>query len=366
MKKIFISLAFLSICLAVAQKQNTILIVGTYTNSCDSRGIYTYEFNNISGECTLKSNTELSINPSYISLSKDKKTLFAVNENAEKSTISSFDFNSKSGKVLQKSVINAEGTDPCYIINDHKNVITANYSSGNIAVFSKNLHGNLLAIKQNIKHLGNSINLKRQKSSHLHVVQFSKDKKYLLATDLGSDKIYVYNYFPNKIKNVLVLKNVIEVKKGSGPRHLTISMDGKFVYVLQELSGDISVYKFLNGLLTLQSTASILEKDYNDEPRAADIQISTDNKFLYASNRETANDITVFKILPSGNLEYLARTSTLGNGPRNFVIDPTGNYLLVGNQKSNEIVVFKRDKTTGLLSDTGKRVSICAPVCLIF
>lgn len=350
----------------VAQKKSINLLVGTYTNACESKGIYVYNFDSITGNCILKSSTSESINPSYISVSPNKKNVFAVNENGEKSTISSFDFNKNTGALTLNSIQNALGSDPCYIISDKKNIIAANYSGGDIAVFKHNLGGNLSVAKQVLQHFGGSTNLQRQKSPHVHMVQFSVDKKYVLAVDLGLDKIMVYDYKPLVQKNVLVLNSTVEVKKGSGPRHCAFSKNGTFLYVLQELSGDVSVYTFKNGTLTLQSETTVLEKNYSNEPRAADIHISPDNKFLYASNRETANDISIFKILPEGNLAFVARMPTLGNGPRNFVIDPSGNFLLVANQKTNNIVVFARNKTTGLLSDTGKRINVCSPVCLVF
>ena len=94
--------------------------------------------------------------------------------------------------------------------------------------------------------------------------------------------------------------------------------------------------------------------------------ISPDGKFLYATNRGEANSITIFKILKTGKLQLSGQTATLGKGPRNFAIDPTGNFLLVAHQYTNEIVIFKINKTTGALTDTGKKIPLCAPVCLVF
>jgi 6-phosphogluconolactonase len=366
MKKFYFLLSLIFVVPISAQQNTCNLIVGTYTNSCQSNGIYVYDFNLETGDCTLKNNTSESVNPSFLNLSDDKTTLYAVNENGQNSTVSSFKFDKDQGKLDLINIQDAGGADPCHIINDKNHTITANYSGGNIAVFGKNNDGSLTPAKQIIQHFGKSINTERQNSPHPHMVYFSNDKKYVLANDLGTDKIYIYNYNPIARTSILELKSETTLKAGIGPRHLTMSKDGKWVYVLQELSGNISGFKFSKGKLKLVFETTVLDVDFKDAPRAADIHISADGKFLYASNRGTANDISIFEILKSGYLKFIARNSTLGNGPRNFAIDPSGNFLLVANQFTNNIVIFKRDKTTGLLTDTGKNINLCSPVCLIF
>ncbi|TDD98782.1 lactonase family protein [Flavobacterium cellulosilyticum] len=349
-----------------AQENKFNLVVGTYTKSCDSKGIYVYEFDSNSADYNLKSSTDNIINPSYLTVSNDNKFVYSVSENDKKSAVSAFKFDSKSGKL---DLINSEfskGQNCCYIINNDKNVITANYSSGSISVFGKNNDGSITEVKQVVQHIGKGINEKRQEAAHAHMVYFSPDKKYVLANDLGTDKVYVYQYNPNVGSEILKLKNTVSVNPGGGPRHLTFSKDGKFVYLLQELDGKIIVFRYSNGNLKKIDEASVVSKDFKGTFTAADIHISPDGKFLYATNRKEANDISFFKILKNGKLNYEGRTSTLGDGPRNFAIDPTGNFLLVGHQYSNNIVIFKRNKETGILTDTGKKIELCSPVCLVF
>ena len=295
--------------------------------------------------------------------------MYSVNQNANgtnTSGVSSFNYNSKNGQLdlINRQDVNAEG--PCYIINDDKTVITANYFSGSISVFGKNSDGSITEMKQQIQHLGKSIHPANQLSAHAHMVAFSPDQKYVLVSDLGNDKIYTYHYNPNSSTEVLKFKDAVSVKPGSGPRHFTFSQDGKFVYLIQELDGSLTSFSYNNGILKQLNETSVLAAEFKDVAAAADIHISPDGKFLYASNRGTANDISVFKILKKGKLEFVQRTSTLGNGPRNFTIDPTGKFLLVGHQNSNDIVIFKRDSKTGKLTDTGKKVELCSPVCLVF
>ena len=363
---LIILLSIFTLATLQAQKNKLNLIVGTYTNSCDSKGIYVYEFDSKTGDYSLKNNTENIVNPSYLTVSNDNKYVYSVSENDKKSSVSAFAFNSKSGKLDFMNHQNPNGLNPCYIINDEVNVITANYSSGNISVLGKNINGSIGEVKQVVQHTGKSINTRRQEAPHAHMVYFSPDKKYVLSNDLGTDKIYVYQYNPNSASVVLQLKSSIDVKPGSGPRHLIFSKNGKFVYLLQEMDGTITSFSYSKGILKKVSETTIVASDFKGDIGAADIHVSPDGKFLYATNRGTANDISAFKILKNGKLKFVQRTSTLGKGPRNFAIDPTGNFLLVGHQYTNDIVIFKRNKKTGLLTDTGKKIELCSPVCLVF
>ena len=359
-------LAFCLLQTAFSQDNKTKLLIGTYTNTCKSDGIYIYDFNTETADFKFKSSSKSIVNPSFLALSSDKKTVYSVNENGDASAVSAFDYTSKTGSLKFKNALPSEGNDPCHIITDDKNVMIANYSGGNIAVFGKNPDGSLSKVKQTIKHYGNSSNQQRQEKPHVHQLHFSPDKKYVLATDLGTDFIHIYKYDQNRDDKPLELYKVKKVKVGSGPRHLTFSSDGKFVYLVQELTGLVSAFSYQDGDLNLLQETSLLEKKFVGETSAADIHISPDGIFLYATNRGTANTISCFKIKEDGTLKLVQTISTLGKGPRNFAIDPSGNFVLVAHQYSNEVVVFRRNKTKGTLTDTNQRIKVCSPVCLVF
>ncbi|WP_348798608.1 lactonase family protein [Flavobacterium adhaerens] len=367
MKKLYLFLILWS-CVTSLQAQKNIhnLIVGTYTNSCSSRGIYVYEFNSDKAQIRLKKSSDSISSPSYVSLSENGKFMYAVNESGNTSTVSALRFDPENGKPSLINQVDSKGADPCYLINDDKNVITANYSGGNIAVFGKNDDGSLTDAKQVIQHHGKGINPDRQEKAHVHMVYFSPNKKYVLSSDLGTDMIKIYNYNPSATTDVLTLKDSVSVTPGSGPRHLKFDKKGKFVYVLQELNGAITSFSYDDGKLTKVFETTILDKDFKGTFSAADIQISPNGKFLYASNRGEANNITVFKIKKKGKLQLKGQTGTQGKGPRSFVIDPTGKFLLVGHQYTNNIVIFKINKRKGTLTDTNKSFDLCSPVCLIF
>lgn len=361
--RLLILLGFMS----VKAQDNYNLVVGTYTNACESEGIYVYDFNITTGDYKLKSNTKGIINPSYLTVSADNKFIYSVNENGEDSNVSAFEYNATTGKLEFINKKDSKGADPCYIINDDKHVITANYTGGSIAVFEKDRHGGLNKAKQVVKHTGSSVNKARQESPHLHMVYFSPDKKYVFANDLGTDKIYIYNYNPEDENDiVLSLAKTIDVKPGSGPRHLVFNPNGVFFYVLQELDATLTAYSYVDGEIEKIQELTIAPKDFTGKNGAADIHISSDGKFLYATNRGDANTISVFKVHANGRLNLVQEMHTQGEGPRNFTFGPKENILLVANQNTNDIIIFKRDKITGILSDTGKCIQLCSPVCLVF
>jgi len=367
MKRLYM-LLFSAFALTNLQAQNKFnLLVGTYTNTCKSNGIYVYEFNAVSGEFKLKNSSENVVSPSYLSVSADNKFIYAVNENGTQSAVSSFGYNAATGKLKPINTNASLGADPCHLINDSKNVIAANYSGGNIAVFKKNADGSITEVQQLIQHEGKGPNAARQEKAHVHMVAFSPDKKFVLANDLGLDKIFIYKYNPGAAHEILTLKETVDVKAGSGPRHLTFSKDGKFVYLIQELDATLTTLSYnKNGSLKVIAETSILAKGFTGGTGAAAIKISPDGNFLYVSDRVDANSIAVYKILKNGSIQLVEQVSTLGKGPRDFAIDPTGNFLLVGHQYTNDIIIFKRDKTSGKLKNTGKKIELCSPVGLLF
>jgi 6-phosphogluconolactonase len=179
------------------------------------------------------------------------------------------------------------------------------------------------------------------------------------------DKVMIYPFNVSKPAPVDTTKGSFAASEaGSGPRHFEFHPNGKYAYLIEELTGTIAVYKHNAGKLVFLQRISSHPQDYKGAFGSADIHVSPDGKFLYASNRGDANNIAIFSIAADGKLTTKGFQSTLGKKPRNFVIDPMGNYLLVANQDTNNIVVFKRDKKTGLLSETGHQIEVPNPVCL--
>ncbi|HEX7365506.1 MAG TPA: lactonase family protein [Pelobium sp.] len=345
------------------------LIIGTYTKT-QTNGLFVYKFNTETGKLSFESKTEGVVNPSYLAINSAGDKVYSVSEaSGNQSGLSAFNFDAKNGVL---SFINSQPTTskgPCHVTlsKDNKFAFAANYGGGSISVFPINADGSLSPVSQLIKHSGNSIDKKRQNEPHVHSSNFSPDGSILYVADLGTDFVKAYKYNANKEQPLTAEKAAdIKIEPGFGPRHFTFNKKGDRLYVVAEMGAYVSVFAYKNNKATLLENVNMNDSDFEGNNGAADIHLSNDGKFLYASNRGSANDIAIFKVLKNGKLLKIANESTKGKAPRNFAIDPTDNFLLVANQDSNDVYVFKRDKKTGLLTYTEEMINVGAPVCLKF
>lgn len=350
------------------------LIIDTYTNDNyasvpTTDGIFVYDFNSKTGDFSLKSKVAGEGNPSYLAVSSDGKHVYSLNEfrNGE---VSAFDFNSATGVLTFLNRVSSGGDSPCYISVDDKNkfVIVGNYGSGSLIAIPLKTDGSLGTDIQFIQQEGSSVDKGRQQGPHVHSTVLSPDNKYLLTPNLGTDKVSIYQFDASKNSQPLTPADLpfISVEAGSGPRHIIFHPNSKFVYLIQEMKCSITAFDFKDGKLTEKQSITMLSTDFKGKVGAADIHVSPDGKFLYGSNRGDANEIVIYSINKEGKLTYIGRESTQGKTPRNFVIDPSGNFLLVANQNTNEVIIFRRDLKTGLLTPSGKKIQVNRPVCLKF
>ena len=345
-----------------AQEQT--LLIGTYTNTT-SEGIYVYIFNTATAETKFIS-TVKSSNPSFLAVSQNQKFVYAVNEN-NPGMVSAFAFHKDSGTLSFLNTVETKGAHPCYVSTDKKakHVVVGNYSGGNLSVFDVLENGSLSEAKQTIQHNGNSVNRQRQDKAHVHGTFYSPDCQFLFVPDLGMDKLMIYKVNGKTGMLTAAEPDYEDVNPGSGPRHLDFHPNNQFLYSLEELTGRVSVFKYKEGKINLLQNVSAHPLDYIGVKGSADIHVSPNGKFLYCSNRGDANSIAIFSINEeTGMLMLLGFQSTLGIHPRNFTIDPSGNFLLVANRDSDEVVIFKINQLTGMLTDSQQRIKVAKPVCL--
>lgn len=359
----------LSVMAQTTKTKDYYLIVGTYSNEQKTNGIHVYTFDAGSANFQERSKFTDIKNPSFLTVSKDRKNVYAVSEGGEGKGLNAFSFDLKTGGLNLLNTGSAGGNGPCYVSVDDKKqwVFTGNYGGGSLSATKLNNDGSLSDVTHVIQHEGSSVNKSRQDKPHVHAVVLSPDNKFLLVPDLGTDKVNVYAFNPASSKPLAAATPPFTtVNAGGGPRHLTFHPGGKYAYLVLEIEGAVAAFEYKGGKLEQTQTISMLAPGFNGKVGAADIHVSPDGKFLYASNRGEANEIVIYSIDKNGKLSYAGRQSENINTPRNFAIDPSGNYVLVGNQNGNNIVIFKRDMKTGLLSDTGKRIAVDKPVCLKF
>ncbi|MDE5491144.1 lactonase family protein [Elizabethkingia meningoseptica] len=350
----------------VNNKNEMYMLAGTYTAK-GSKGIYVYKVNTETGKSRYVSEIAVE-DPSYLVFSKNGKYVYTVTEKEDQknSKVNAFSFDKKTGKLSFINSKPAGGGAPCHInvSPDGKRIITANYMGGSITEYAVNNDGSLGDTTQNIEFSGNGADKERQTQPHLHFVTFTPDAKYLFADDLGTDKIYKYR-LDTKGNRLLSegTPSAVKVKEGSGPRHLTFHPNGKYAYLITEISGDVIAFNYKDGNLSEFQT---VKADTLNARGSADIHISPNGRFLYASNRLKGDGIAIFSINPQNGSLTKAGYQPTGIHPRNFVITPNGKLLLVANRDSDQIQVFKIDSKTGLLKNTNQDIKLSMPVCLKF
>ena len=343
-------------------KSRTEFYVGTYTGS-GSQGIYKYLMydDGTLEQVGLAVKTE---NPSYLAFNENRKFLLAVNENSPEGTIETYRLEGDS--LIRISRSKTGGAHPCFVaINEHAYVLTANYSSGTIGLLKLSDNGQLSGLLDVQQHTGSGMT-DRQRGPHAHSAWFEPGTSRVISADLGTNEVW-FSYL-DTVQEKLCPENPqrLRMDPGAGPRHMAFHPDGKWIYVINELNSTVTLVKE-NASEEYEKGPSFkcLPADYESPNYCADIGITSDGRFVYASNRGH-NSIAIFKTNEdTGILESVGHQTTCGDWPRNLKLSPDENYLLVANQNSNNIVSFKRDITTGYIEpvDTIKAPS---PVCILF
>jgi 6-phosphogluconolactonase len=343
------------------------LFVGTYTNGA-SKGVYTSTLDLGTGTLSEPLLAGEVKNPSFLALHPSLPVLYAVGENYDKGggAISAFAFEKSGGKLTLLNNLPSGGAGPCYVAisPDAKTAMLANYGGGSVSSYSLNEDGSLKSLASTLKHEGSSVNPQRQKEPHAHSILPTADGLYAMAADLGTDEIWVYSVDPASSKLTLVRKN--KVAPGAGPRHMAFSKAG-VAYVVNELANTVDTYRIskAEGSLQLVGTTPTLPADFKEPSTTAEIAVHPSDRFVYCSNRGH-DSISVFVVGADHTLTLVETTPTQGKTPRHFAIDPTGQFLIAANQKSDTLVVFRIDKETGKLTPTGSTITVAAPVCVRF
>ena len=345
------------------ESMKTSFYVGTYTNK-ESKGIYKYEVSKegVLHKIGLVAETQ---NPSFLVKTNDNKTLLAVNEVDVDGSgfVSAFAIHKDSLQFINNS--NSGGEHPCFItINNTNDVLVANYTGGNVGLLKTDSKGKISPLLNTQQHLGKGTT-SRQEAAHAHSTWFHPTKNEVISVDLGTNELWFSTIDSNKNEFVFKDQKTLKMDEGAGPRHLSFHPNNNWIYVLNELNNTVSLIKEKDGLYVVDNSISMLPKEYSEYSSGADIHISKDGKFLYASNRGH-NSIVIYSINPkNGNLKTVGFESVKGKNPRNFSFTPDHKFLLVANQDTDNIICFKRNESTGELTFVSE-VSAPTPVCILF
>lgn len=354
-----------------------VMYVGTYTRA-PSKGIYAYRFRSATGEVTplaaegLAAETE---NPSFLAVHPNQRFLYAVNEisryeGRDAGSVSAFAIDRATGALTLLNRVSSRGGGPCHLSIDRsgKWLFVANYGGGSVAAFPLRDDGTLGEASAFVQHAGSSVNRARQAGPHAHAAVVSPNNRFVLAADLGLDRVFSYPLDPAAGGLATADPSSAVIAPGSGPRHLAFRPDGKFAYVLNEMLSSVGAFRYdaARGTLREVQTLSTLPEGFSGESSGAEITVHPNSRFVYTSNRGH-DSIAMFRSDPAkGTLTATGHASTQGKTPRNFAIDPSGRFLVAANQNSGTLVMFRIDQRTGGLTPTGSVVQVPSPVCVVF
>jgi 6-phosphogluconolactonase len=360
---ILVSLSFLSS--GCYEKHR--LFVGGF-NKPGEYGMTVFEFNSSDGKLSQLGQADAGPAPSYFCYSAKNRLMYVINEVME--------FKGEFGGGLTTFSVDETGTGfekrnemlipwagPCYISMspDSGHLFIANYPNGSVVVVKLGEEGLPSAITDTILY-----SPEEPDRSHAHMILASPGGKKVYVTDLGLDRIMIYD-FDSSTGRLNPVKDGIEpLPARFGPRHFVFNRDGTKLYVINELGSTVMVFDVSSdGTLRVIQTLPTTDASFKGNNYCADIHISADGRFIYGSNRGE-NTIVVFRVEGDGTLALQGRTSCGGNWPRNFTLDPSGKFILVGNQKSDSVSVFRTDPRSGLPLLPPVQYQVKAPACLKF
>lgn len=375
----------------VGPNRKVLVYVGTYSTAVDGgggngKGIYLFEMNTASGELTLIKLAAEAHNASWLSFDPSGRYLYAGNEVAEfggkSGAVSAYAVNRSDGNLQPLNVVSSEGAGPAHLSVDAtgKYVFVANYAGGTIAVLpiqptgalgpATYVHQDTGSVGPKIPSSGpaGSFAFSGHDKPHAHMIHADPSNRFVLQTDLGQDRIYVYAFDPVAGKlSPAADAPFVSVPPGDGPRHFTFHRNGRWFYSLQEEASTVVFFHFdpATGALRPQQTISTLPPGFKGTTFTSEIVLSPDGRFLYAANR-LHDTIAIFSLNSEGRLHYVGETSTMGDYPRHIQLDPSGSFMYACNQRSDSIASFRVDRKTGLLSFTGRYTAIGSPACTLF
>lgn len=376
-----IALRFMRFCLAFAglvavaafggTTSSYFVYIGTYTTA-SSKGIYMFKFDAGTGESGTPVLVAEAKNPSFLEISHDGRFLYAVNETDRfdgqpGGSVSAYAVDEATGTLKLLNSVGTRGSGPCHLAIDPSNrcLVVANYGGGSVAAYRVGSDGRLSEPTSFFQHRGRSVNPRRQEGPHAHGVTFDREGRFVFVPDLGLDQILIYRVMA--ADGVLVQNEpaFVSVTPGSGPRHFVFHPNGRFAYVINELANTVCAFEYdsAKGSLREIQRVSTLPDGYVGENTTAEIEIEPRGRYLVASNRGH-DSLATYAIADDGTLRLVGHASTRGKTPRNFAFDPSGDWLWVGNQASNQLVLFRFRPDTGGLEATGKVIELGAPVCV--
>lgn len=354
------------------------LVVGSlnreapYFQGARGRGISILAFDEERLTVDLVTETAAVDNPTFLTVAPGSGCIYANSEvfGWHEGVVSAFRFDPGRGELVYLNKQPTLGSIAAYnsLTGDGRRLLVANYAMGSggpdkaVAVFDILPDGGLSPARGSARQEGQGPNTERQERSHAHCVLQTPWDGRVLVTDLGVDRIFSYEL---DAAGALARTGETKLPPGSGPRHLALHPGGSLVLVASELDSTLHSFRYLSdGGMEALASAPLVPEGASASSHAADLHLSPDGRFAYASNRGH-DSIAVLAIdAASGALEPVQTISSGGETPRNFAVTPSGRHLLVANQNSDRITILARDAGTGRLTDTGEHIAVGTPMCV--
>ena len=343
-------------------EQSFIGFIGTYTKG-DSEGIYSFIFHADTGKIEdIKVAAELN-NPTYLAISSNNQFLYSVAQDGSKGGVAAFSLNNSNGELQLLNKLTAEGSPPCHVSLDRENryLLSGNYHKGLVEAYTLNHENGLINGEPSmIEHKG----ITEGQKPHTHYAAFTPDEKFITVIDLGIDQLLTYKLLNDQLMKV----SQLNLKPGSGPRHLVFHPNGQYAYLITELSSEIIVVKYdeENGTFTQVQSISTIPTHFTENNQCSAIHITSDGCYVYAGNRGH-NSIAVFRVdQDTHTLFFVEHISSEGNWPRDFSLDPTETFMICSNQESSNLVIYRRASDTGKLTLLQADIEVPHPVCIKF
>ena len=348
-----------------------------YVGSSDGKvehSIYLCELDPLAGAISVLDSFAGAVGPSYLAISPDGKTLYSVDNRSvdpenKSQSVNSFRINGEDLSLKYMNSQSSEGRGPCHVYASEKHLFVANYSSGHATCISLLPDGRLEFSTTAVSAEGSGPNKNRQEGPHAHQVMPDPSGTFLLVPDLGTDKVLNYSLDQENGKLTPNPQQAwLELPPGAGPRHLAFHPSGKFVYVLSEMNSTLTACSFeeKDGVLNIINSASIVKDGFSGNKQAAAVRVHPNGKFVYASNRDEADNLAAFRIKEDGGIERTQLLEGVPHWPRDFNITPDGNYMLIAGARANEIQLYTIDAESGTLTGTEAKISVPVPTCIVF
>ncbi|WBA43250.1 lactonase family protein [Hymenobacter canadensis] len=349
-----------------------LVYVGTYAKA-EADSIFLYRLNATTGALTRLRAEKGGPNPAFLAIDSKQEHLYAANEvdefqGAKSGYVSAFAIDRRTGGLTALNQQPSAGGGPCYLSLDGSGraALVANYGGGSVSLLPIAPDGTLRPPSATDQHRGSGPNKNRQTEAHAHCIIPDPAGRFAFAVDLGTDQVLGYRLDAGAGQWTPLPAPAFTTQPGAGPRHLTFHPNGRWAYLINELTSSVTAlaYDAAAGTFRELHTVPALPAGFTAPNTCADIHVHPNGRFVYATNRGH-DSLAVFAVAPdSGRLTLVEHVSTQGKTPRNFAIDPSGAILLVANQNSNNIVTYTINAQTGRLTPTGVVVEVPAPVCL--